>query len=152
MSHVHPFENPRMEIQKLAPEVYRAMVAFDRSITLDHGLRELVKLRASILNGCAYCVDMHTQVARKAGETEQRLYAVSTWQESPFFTERERAALLLTDEVTRLEGRVPREVWDEAARHFPPEELAQLVWAITAINAWNRMAVTVRSLPGVFKA
>ena len=151
MSQSHAFEPPRMEMDKLAPEAYRAMAAFDRSITLDPALRELVKLRASILNGCAYCVDMHTQVARKKGETEQRLYAVSTWHEAPFFTDRERAALLLTDAVTRIEGRVPRETWDEAAKHFPPEELAQLVWAITAINAWNRMAVTVRSLPGVFK-
>jgi AhpD family alkylhydroperoxidase len=140
-----------MDMHKLAPEPFQAMAAFDRSITLDPALRELVKLRASILNGCAYCVDMHTQVARKKGETEQRLYAVSTWHEAPFFTDRERAALLLTDAVTRIEGRVPRDVWDEAAKHFPPEELAQLVWAITAINAWNRMAVTVRSLPGVFK-
>lgn len=152
MSHDPAFEAPRMDLHALAPEVYRAMIALDRSITLEPTLRELVKLRASILNGCAFCVDMHTQVARKAGETEQRLYAVSTWHEAPFFTDRERAALLLTDAVTRIEGRVPREIWDEAAKHFPPEELAQLVWAITAINAWNRVAVTARSRPGVFKA
>lgn len=144
-------EPPRMDLHQLAPEVYRAMAAFDRSITLEHGLRELVKLRASILNGCAYCVDMHTKVARKAGETEQRLYAVATWHEAPFFTGRERAAFALTDEITRMDRRVPKDVWERAALHFGPEELAQLVCAITAINAWNRLAVSVRTLPGTFE-
>ena len=145
------FEQPRLNMRELAPDVYQAMIALDRSITLDPVLRELVKMRASYLNGCAYCVDMHSQVARKHGETEQRLYAVAVWQEAPFFTGRERAALALTDAVTKIEGRVPREIWDQAGKHFGPEELAQLVWAIVAINSWNRMAVTVRSLPGVFK-
>lgn len=152
MAHDHTFEPPRMNMREQAPEVYQAMLAFDRSITFDPKVRELVKVRASILNGCAFCVDMHTQVARKAGETEQRLYAVATWHEVPFFTPRERAALALTDEITRIEGRVPREVWDEAAAQFPPEELAQLVWAICAINTWNRMSVAVRTLPGSFRA
>ena len=146
------FEPPRMQMRELAPEVYQAMIQLDRAIQLDPALRELVKVRASYLNGCAFCIDMHTQVARKHGEAEQRLFAVAAWHEAPFFTGRERAALALTDAVTKIEGRVPREVWDVAAQHFGPEELAQLVWAIIAINSWNRMAVTVRSLPGVFKA
>ena len=128
----------------LARDAYRAMAAFDRSITLDPQLRELVKIRASILNGCAFCVAMHTKAAREAGESERRLYALSVWHESPLFTERERAALALTDAVTDMaHGRgVPDEVYDRAAEHFEEEELAQLIWAIAAINVWNRVAVT----------
>jgi len=129
---------------KRAAGVYRAMAAFDRSITFDPQLRELVKIRASILNGCAFCVAMHTKQAREEGESERRLYAVSVWHESPLFTERERAALALTDAVTDMaHGRgVPDEVYERAAEHFDEDELAQLIWAIAAINTWNRVAVT----------
>jgi AhpD family alkylhydroperoxidase len=117
-------------------------------IGLNPRLGELVNLRASILNGCVYCIDMHTRIARKAGETEQRLYAVAAWQEAPFFDAKERAALALTDAVTLIAGQhVPRDVWDEASAHFGPDELAQLVWAITVINAWNRIAITTRMKP-----
>jgi AhpD family alkylhydroperoxidase len=138
----------RMEAGKLAPEVYRAMAAFDRSITLDPQLRELVKIRASQLNGCAYCIDLHTRDARAAGEDDRRLATLAGWHEAPFFTERERAALGLTDAVTRLgDHGVPDEVWDTAARHFEPPELAQLLWAIVAINAWNRIGVPTRLQP-----
>jgi AhpD family alkylhydroperoxidase len=143
------FEPPRMDVAKEARAPYRAMIELGNSIELDPPLRELVNLRASILNGCAYCVDMHTKDARKAGESEQRLYAVAAWHEAPFFDERERAALALTDSVTLIsEGHVPREVWDQAAAQFEPGELAQLVWAITAINSWNRIAISTRMLPG----
>jgi alkylhydroperoxidase family enzyme len=100
------------------------------------------------LNGCAYCIDMHTKVARRAGESERRLHAVAAWHEAPFFDDKERAALALTDAVTLIsDEHVPREVWEEASAHFEQDELAQLVWAITVINAWNRIAITTRMLP-----
>jgi AhpD family alkylhydroperoxidase len=111
---------------------------------LEHALLELVKLRASQLNGCAYCIDLHSKDARAAGETEQRLYALSAWRETPFFTDRERAALALTEAVTLVaDTHVPQAAVDEAAAHFPPEQLTRLVYAIIEINAWNRLAITV---------
>jgi AhpD family alkylhydroperoxidase len=142
------FEQPRLDIGRAAPPLHHALVTLGRQIELDPRLRELVNLRASIVNGCAYCIDMHTRIARKAGETEQRLYAVPAWHEAPFFDAKERAALALTDAVTLIaEQHVPRDVWDEASAHFEPDELAQLVWAITVINAWNRIAITTRMQP-----
>ncbi len=144
-THVH---QQRMEAGKLAPAVYKAMVAFDRSIELDPVLRELIKIRASQLNGCAYCLDMHTRDARDAGEDERRLATLAAWRESPFFTERERAALGLTDAVTRLgEHGVTDEIWDTAAAHFDDADLAQVVWAIAAINSWNRLGVATHLQP-----
>jgi AhpD family alkylhydroperoxidase len=150
--HTSTFEQPRLDLHDLSRGTYNKMVALDGAVTLDSSLRDLVSLRASILNGCAYCVDMHTLDARARGETEQRLHAVSTWHEAPFFTERERAALALTDTVTLLaDSHVPREVFDQAREHFADEELAQLIWAIAVINAWNRVGVTTRMLPGNYK-
>jgi AhpD family alkylhydroperoxidase len=138
-----------MEIWREAPDAYRALVAVDRAVSLEPRLRELVKVRASILNGCAFCIEMHTEAARELGETEQRLHALAAWEEAPWFSERERAALALTDAVTRVgDTHVPRSVWDAAVAEFPAPELAQLVWAITVINAWNRIAVSTRMLPG----
>jgi len=143
------FETERLNIGREAPALSRALVALEREIRIDPVLRELVKLRASILNGCAYCIDMHAKDARKAGESEQRLYAVAAWHEAPFFSERERAALALTDAVTLIATtHVPSAVYDEAARHFDSEELAHLIWQIAAINAWNRTAVTTRQTVG----
>ena len=108
-------------------------------------LLELVRARASQLNGCAYCVDTHNADARKGGETERRLYALPVWSQTPFFTERERAALALTEAVTVLHvDHVPSAVMEEAARHFEPEPLAQLVALLVTINAWNRIGVTTR--------
>ena len=148
-THVPQFEQPRLSLKQASTEAYRAMIALDDAIELDPQLGELVRLRASILNGCAYCVDMHTRDARAAGESEQRLYAVAAWPESPLFDERERAALALTDAVTLVhEGHVPRGVYEAAAEQFDEGELAQLIWTIVAINAWNRVAVTTRMLPG----
>jgi AhpD family alkylhydroperoxidase len=142
------FEEPRMEIGRAVPPLHRALIALGNQVELDPPLRELVNLRASILNGCAYCIDMHTKVARRAGESERRLHAVAAWHESPFFDDKERAALALTDAVTLIsDGHVPREVWEDASAHFEQDELAQLVWAITVINAWNRIAITTRMLP-----
>ncbi len=129
---------------------YGAMAHFDQSIDLDPTLRELVKLRASALNGCAFCVDMHTTDGRARGETDRRLASVMAWPHAPFFTARERAALRLTDAMTLLDGHgegVPDEVWDEAKTHFDATELGQLVMAITAINSWNRIAVTLLMTP-----
>ncbi|HEY7149428.1 MAG TPA: carboxymuconolactone decarboxylase family protein [Gaiellaceae bacterium] len=142
------FEQPRMDIGRATPPVYRALVTLGRQVELNPRLRELVNLRASLVNGCAYCIDMHTRAAREAGETEQRLDAVAAWHEGPFFDPKERAALALTDAVTLIaEQHVPRDVWDEARTHFAPDELAQLIWAITVINAWNRIAITTRMQP-----
>lgn len=141
----HPFEPPRMRIAKVAPAPHRALVALSKSIELDSTLRELINLRASIVNGCAYCIDMHTKNARQAGESEQRLYALAAWREAPFFSDRERAALALTDAITLIsDEQVPRAVWDEAAVQFAEDELAQLLWAITAMNAWNRITIATR--------
>jgi AhpD family alkylhydroperoxidase len=145
-------EAERMNIYRAAPALARALVGLEREIRIDPVLRELVKLRASILNGCAYCIDMHTKDARKAGESEQRLYAVAAWQEAPFFSERERAALALTDAVTLVaDTHVPAVVYDEAARQFEPEELGQLIWQIVAINAWSRIAITTRQTAGEYE-
>jgi AhpD family alkylhydroperoxidase len=117
-------------------------------VSLDPALLELVRLRASQLNGCAYCVDLHSGDARKGGETERRLYALPAWREMPFFTARERAALGLTEAATRLtDGPVSDAVFDEAAAHFTEVELAELLWTITVINAWNRLGATARPWP-----
>lgn len=138
----------RMSIGQEAPEAYRAMATFDRTISFEPRLRELVRLRASIINGCAYCVDLHSRTARKVGESERRIAAVATWRESPFFDTRERAALALTDAVTLIHAQgVPEDVYEAAADSFERAELAELIFAITAINAWNRLAVATHLLP-----
>ena len=142
------FEPPRMRIAEIAPAPYRALVALGKAVEVEPTLRELVNVRASIVNRCAYCIDMHTKAARKGGESERRLYALAVWRETPFFSDRERAALALTDATTLIsDERVPPAVWDEAAEHFADDELAQLLWAITAINAWNRIEIATRIEP-----
>lgn len=141
----------RLAVDKLAPHINKAMNAFDaasRQTTIETSLLELVRLRASQLNGCAYCVDTHSRDARQAGETEQRLYAVPVWRETPLFSDRERAAFELTEAATRLtEGGVSDEVWARATKHFDDVQLAELVWVITVINAWNRLGATARPWP-----
>jgi AhpD family alkylhydroperoxidase len=142
-----------MDIGPLLPAVYRAMGSLDTFIansSLPRPLLELVRLRASQINGCAYCVDMHSFDAKAAGETESRLFAVAAWREGPFFSEQERAALDLTESMTRLsEGgdRVPDEVWAHAAKHFDEGELAVLITAIATVNVWNRFGVATRMVP-----
>ncbi|KAB7852826.1 carboxymuconolactone decarboxylase family protein [Streptomyces mobaraensis] len=147
---------PRMEYAQAAPDVYKAMYALERAAIegLDHTLVELVKIRASQLNHCAFCLDMHTKDARKAGESEDRIYLLSAWREATgYYTEKEQAALALTEAVTVItDGFVPDEVWDEAADAFDEKELAQLIAVIVAINAWNRFAVTTRAVPGTYQA
>ena len=147
--------NERLRYPKVAPDAYRAMLALEeyaRSAGIEASLLELVKLRASYLNGCAYCVDMHTKDARAAGETEQRLYAVPVWRETPFFTPRERAALAWTEAVTELgrEG-VPDEVYEEARGQFDEAELVRLTMAVIAINGWNRLSVAFRTEVGTYQ-
>lgn len=139
----------RIHIDKVAPSGFRAVLGLERYLAsaVDPTVYKLVKLRASIINGCSYCVDMHTREALQAGEDSRRLFAVSAWREGPLFDERERAALALTDAVTRLADHghgVPDDVWEEAAKHWTEEELANLVLAIGTINLWNRIAVTSR--------
>jgi AhpD family alkylhydroperoxidase len=133
----------RISLGTVARESYRALSALDDSVDFDPALRELVKLRASQINGCAFCVDMHSRDALAGGEDERRVWAVAVWSEAPFFDERERAALALTEAMTRLpDAGVPDDVYDEAARHFDEHELGQLMFAIIAINAWNRVGVS----------
>ncbi|MET7935111.1 carboxymuconolactone decarboxylase family protein [Streptomyces sp. NPDC005322] len=150
----HP-HGPRMHFAKTAPEVYKALVALDAAARkgLDPALTELVKTRASQINHCAFCIDMHTKDARAAGESEERLYLLNAWEEAgDLYTEKERAALALTEAVTVLtDGFVPDEVYERAAEHFEEKELAQLISMILTINAWNRVAVTTRMAPGAYK-
>ena len=141
----------RLAVDELVPHINKAMNALEREtrkVSLEAPLIELVRLRASQLNGCAYCVDMHSRDAREGGETEQRLYAVPVWRETPFFTARERAALELTEAATRLtDGEVSDEVFDRAAAQFTQVELAELIWTIAVINTWNRLGATARPWP-----
>jgi AhpD family alkylhydroperoxidase len=141
----------RLAVDTLAPHINKAMNALDaasRQISLEPALQELVRLRASQINGCGYCVDLHSRDARTGGESERRLYALPVWRETPFFTGRERAALALTEAATRLsDGPVPESVVAEAAEHFSEVELAELLWTITVINAWNRLGATARPWP-----
>jgi AhpD family alkylhydroperoxidase len=119
---------------------------------LEPALIELVKLRASQINGCAFCIDMHTKDARAMGETEQRLYALSAWREAPFYTDRERAALAWTDAVTLVaDGHVPDEVYTHVRQHFSQQELVNLTMAGIAINGWNRLAISFRWLAGSYQ-
>jgi len=150
----------RLDFDAVAPGFSRAMAALDRAATkeldsagLDPGLRELVRIRASQLNGCAYCIDMHTKDARAAGETEQRLYALPAWRETPFFTSRERAALAFTESVTLLAStHVPEADYEAVAKEFGPAEIGALVALLVAINAWNRIGVATRAWePGSYR-
>lgn len=146
---------PRLDYSKTLPEGLRAVNALDRysaNCGLEKSLLELVKLRASQINGCAYCVDMHSKDARSKGESEQRLYSLSVWREAPYYTERERAALALTESVTLIATqRVTDEVYAEASRHFSDEELVKLLIGISIINIWNRFAITFRDEPGSYE-
>ncbi|WP_295010531.1 carboxymuconolactone decarboxylase family protein [uncultured Microbacterium sp.] len=146
----------RLDIDTVAPRFSRALAGLDAAMVreldaagIDARLRELVRLRASQLNGCSYCVDLHTTDARKAGETERRIAAVAVWEESPFFTARERAAFELTESMTRLsETHVPDRVWASAAARFSAEELGALVALVVTINAWNAVGVSTHAWTG----
>src|SRR4051812_32724862 len=145
----------RIDYVRIAPDAYRAQLGLEsyvRQSGLEESLMHLVKVRASYINGCAYCIDMHTKDARLAGETEQRLYAIPVWHETPFFTPRERAALAWTESVTAIAATgVPDDVFDEVRRHFTESELVALTMAVVAINGWNRLAVSFRAEPGSYE-
>ncbi|MFE5868098.1 carboxymuconolactone decarboxylase family protein [Streptomyces roseifaciens] len=146
---------PRMLLHEVAPEVQKAMLSLERAARkgLETSLIELVKIRASQLNHCAFCLDMHTKDARRLGETEERIYLLNAWEEAAgFYTEKEQAALALTEAVTLLPSGVSDEVYERAAKHFPQEELAHLIALITTINAWNRIGVTTGLAPGAYSA
>jgi AhpD family alkylhydroperoxidase len=143
----------RHPIQVL-PDAYKALMALAKS-TEDKGIskvtQELVNLRASQINGCSVCVDMHSRALKEAGESDQRIYAVAAWRETPFFTEAERAALALTEAATRIADRpdpVSDDVWEEAKRHFDETALSALIVSIAQINVWNRLNATVHAIAG----
>ncbi len=146
---------PRLDLAKIDPAAYRAMLGLEtyiRSSRLDPRLVHMIKMRASQINGCAFCIDMHSKDARAAGETEQRLYALDAWRETPFYTERERAALAWTEALTLIrDGHAPDDVYDEVKRHFAEDELVALTLAIVTINAWNRLAIGFRAVPGAYQ-
>ena len=146
---------PRLEMQKISPQAYRAMSgleAYVHNSGLEPALLELMKMRASQINGCAYCLDMHSKDARANGETEQRLYALNAWRETPFYSERERAALGWTEALTLIsETHAPDDVYEEARRHFSEAEMVNLSMAIVAINSWNRLAIGFRAVPGTYQ-
>jgi AhpD family alkylhydroperoxidase len=140
----------RIKIGKVEPNAYKAMIAFDKYLEttrLTPIQKNLIKIRASQINGCAYCVDKHTKEAREVGESEQRIYALSVWRETPFFTPEERAILALTEEVTLIGGRVSDNTYNEAAALFDEGHLAQIIMAVIVINAWNRIGVATGMQP-----
>lgn len=147
---------PRLNPYKSSPKGYQAMANLEQfvdSCGLERPLLELVKMRASQINGCAYCLDMHSKDARALGETEQRLYLLNAWRESPQYTDRERAALEWTEALTLVsESAVEDDVYERVKPHFTPEELTNLTLAIVAINGWNRLSIAFRATPGSYKS
>jgi AhpD family alkylhydroperoxidase len=143
---------PRINLVAVGAGAYQAMLGLEKYLSecgLEERLLHLIKLRASQVNGCAYCIDMHWKDARALGETEQRLYGLDAWEESPYYTDRERAAFLWTESVTKLgEGHVPDSVYQAVKPHFSEKELVDLTLAVATINAWNRIAISLRSVPG----
>ncbi len=146
---------PPLDYSKAVPAGYEAMSGLERYVRgcgLEHSLLELVKTRASQINGCAYCIDMHTKDARAAGETEQRLYALSAWRETPFYTERERAALEWTEALTLIsENDVPDALYERVRAQFSEADIVNLTLAVVVINGWNRLAISFRSVPGSYQ-
>ena len=145
----------RIDYRKVSPDAIKGMYELERFVAnsgLDHKLLHLLKTRASQMNGCAYCIDMHTKDARAVGETEQRLYALNAWRETPFFTDQERAALAWTEALTNIQqGHAPDDVYEELASHFSEKDIVTLTLAITTINAWNRLAIGFRAQAGTYQ-
>ena len=145
----------RLNYVHASPDGFKALRGLQQYVEdsgLEHPLLELVKMRASQINGCAYCLDMHSKDARAAGETEQRLYVLNAWREAPFYNDRERAALAWTEALTKIaDGPVEDELYDEVRKQFSEKELADLTFAIIAINGWNRLAIPFRSEPGHYQ-
>jgi AhpD family alkylhydroperoxidase len=146
----------RLNYAKVAPAAYKAMLgleAYLHQCGLEESLLHLIKLRSSQINGCAYCLDMHWKDLRAIGETEQRLYSLDAWRECPYYTERERAALAWTEAVTLVaRDHVPDVVYEEVRPHFNEKELSDLTFAIATINAWNRLAIAGRTVPGEYQS
>jgi AhpD family alkylhydroperoxidase len=144
---------PRLDFYKAAPDTIKALLALENQVRasgLEPSLFELVKIRASQINGCAFCINMHTQDARKQGETEQRIYLLDAWREAPAYTDRERAALAWTEAVTLVsETHVPDDVYEQVRTQFSDAELVNLTMLVGAINAWNRIAISFRAIPPV---
>lgn len=147
---------PRINYFNVAPDVLKTMLGVEnhvRNSGLENSLLELVKTRVSQINNCAFCLDMHTKDAMAAGETSQRLFALSAWRETPFFTDRERAGLAWAEAVTLLnENYVPDEVYEKVKSQFSEKEIVELTLAIVAINGWNRLNVSMRMVPGTYEA
>ena len=145
----------RFSISKVAPGVYHAMLGLEnylKTCGLEENLLHLIRLRASQINGCAYCLDMHWKDLAALGEKEQRMYGLDAWRESTYYTDRERAALAWTEAVTNVhEGHVPDEVYDQAKKQFSEKELANLTLAVVAINGWNRLAISSRTPAGTYQ-
>lgn len=141
----------RIRMEDVEPGAYQAMFAVEKYVSgtsIDKRLKELIKIRASQINGCAFCLNMHTKEAREIGETEQRIYALNAWRETPYFTPEERAVLALTEAVTLVaESHVPDDVYNEAARYFDEKQMSEIIMQIVVINSWNRLAVTARKMP-----
>ena len=146
---------PRINYAKAAPGVYEAMDALDQYLArcgLERALLDLVQLRASQINGCAYCLDMHWKDLRAVGEDEQRLYSLDAWRETPYYSERERAALAWAEAVTLVaEGQVPQRDYEDVRPYFSEKELSDLTLAIASINAWNRLSIAARLTPGTYQ-
>jgi AhpD family alkylhydroperoxidase len=145
----------RLRYSNVSPGIYKAMLGLENHANesgLERTLLDLIRLRASQINGCAFCLDMHWKDLRAAGESEQRLYSLDAWRETPFYTDREQAALAWTEAVTLIaEDRVPDEVYEEVRQHFSEKELADLTLAIVAINGWNRLNIAFRTPPGNYQ-
>ena len=145
----------RINYSKVAPGAYRAMSGLEKAVResgLEPSLLDLIRQRASQINGCAYCLDMHWKDARARGESEQRLYSLDAWRETSYYTERERAALAWTEAVTQIAGNhVPDELYEQVRLHFSEEELVNLTLAVVAINGWNRLAISFRTEPGTYQ-
>jgi AhpD family alkylhydroperoxidase len=145
----------RFNSAKAAPGAYKAMLGLETYLHqcgLEESLLHLIKLRSSQINGCAYCLDMHWKDLRAIGESEQRLYSLDAWRECPYYTDRERAALEWTEAVTLVANdHVPDAVYEETRQHFNEKELADLTFAVATINAWNRMAIASRTVPGQYQ-
>jgi AhpD family alkylhydroperoxidase len=148
--------NPRLDVQKVSPGAINALLGLEgyirKASRLETSLLDLVRMRASQINGCAFCLDMHSKDARAAGESEQRLYALNAWSETPFFTDRERAALAWTEALTEIsQDHVPDSVYDEVRKRFNEEELVNLTLAVISINGWNRLNISLRTVPGDYQ-
>ena len=146
---------PRIDARKHAKEAQQAMYALEKYLNesgLEHKLIHLMKMRASQINGCAYCIDMHSKDARALGETEQRLYELDAWRETPFYSDRERAALAWTEAITLVsQTHVPDSVYEEVSKLFSEKEIVDLTLVVTTINAWNRLAIALRAVPGHYQ-